>query len=200
MMLFDFTLVLGFLFLANTATAFDYGLNSEPDEEPTLSLTDTETGIADIKTLFIGEPTAVTVNGLSWIPIEDGVESNASAIIWTTLVDGNVVATGNVSLVGLGRALPTTVEAGSFIVTNNQEHTIEVVLKVDTTEVTVSTPIVAYRPGVSLFPLIVVLLLALTTHMVRFFIHILLLAAIEMFDPFSYGASVQTLISFLCLR
>jgi hypothetical protein len=149
-----------------TVTAFDYSLDFEAEEPPALSLTDVVTGIPDIKTLFIGEPTLVTVKDLSWM-FNDGNASGVDLLLWTTSVDGVVVASGNYSLLEFGRQLPTSVEAGTFTVSSSGMHEVVVTLSVDGSSGDVTGDYAAYKSGVSLIPMILVLVMAMTTQMVH---------------------------------
>jgi hypothetical protein len=65
------------------AAAFDYSLSGGGS----LFLTDIKTSISGIVTLFTGEDTAVSVEGISW---EDGSNGTDTALIYETLVDGKV--------------------------------------------------------------------------------------------------------------
>jgi hypothetical protein len=70
------------LLLAPTA-AFDYSLSSGGD----LFLTDIDTSISGIVTLFTGEDIAVAVEGIEW---EEGSGGTDTVLIYETLVDGKV--------------------------------------------------------------------------------------------------------------
>lgn len=148
--------------------SFDYSLNpSSP--EVRFDLIDVETGISNIKTLFIHELTSVSVKGISWV-VNDVNETNKRnhEIIWTTYVDGIEVDNGTFSLVGVRRELPTQVSAGSFEVYSRGIHNITVRLVVDDSELIVTEEYNAYKMAVSIVPLLVVLLLAILTNMVRY--------------------------------
>lgn len=143
--------------------AFDYSLDAE--SSATLNLIDDETGIPNIKTLFIDELTNITVEDIGWLP-NNSTEVGSDYILWTTYINGNEVESGNFSLVGVGRELTTSIYAGSFEVGSNGEHNVTVLLVLDDSELVVTGMYVAYKKGVAIIPLLVVLILAMTTNMV----------------------------------
>ena len=160
---------------SNTTTsyAFEYIINAD-GEELGLSIADVTTGITDIRTLFIDEVHSVTVKGIEWIINEDMMNTTSSSgdglLLWSTMVDGTVVDSGNISLTELGQLLPTDFEAGTFVVTSNRKHTVEVIMTINgdvATELVVANSYVAYQPGVSIIPMILVLVMAMTTQLVR---------------------------------
>lgn len=77
------------------------------------------------------------------------------------------MATGNVSLEEVGRALPTSIDAGTINVDKKGRYTIEVRMSIDGHSAKASSEYEAYGAGVAIIPLLVVLVLAITTHMVR---------------------------------
>jgi hypothetical protein len=162
--------LLGFL---PTSWAFEYTFNGEA-EGLGLSITDVTTGISNVQTLFIDEIHSVSVQGVEWMIQEDVMTNNTTStegflLLWSTMVDGTVVATGNVSLTDLGQLLPTSIDAGTFTVTSNGKHTVEVIMTINgdiATELIVSDSYVAYQAGVSIIPMILVLIMAMMTQMV----------------------------------
>jgi Na+/H+ antiporter NhaC len=158
-----------------------------------LSITDVTTGITNLRTLFIHEEHSVTVKGIEWRTITPSDNNNSNnnnnnttmqptnrpeeeLLWWSTVVDGTVVATGNISLNDHGRLLPTHFDAGTFTVSSNRKHYVQVILQLNngnvndddpTSKFIVSDTYVAYRPGVSIIPMIFVLVMAMSTHMVR---------------------------------
>jgi hypothetical protein len=100
------TLLVGTLCLSK-AGAFDYNISSAGD----LFLVDESTGISGITTLFTGEVVLVSVEGVAWEP--SGVEGGEEFVIYQTLLNGQVVDEGNISLVGVDRQLPSSLECGS---------------------------------------------------------------------------------------
>jgi len=86
-------------------------------------------------------------------------------------VDGKVQATGEFNLTSdeLGsRELPDSMEVGTIRIPDAGRHEITVTLYVDESESSSSAEFEAFRPGVAIVPLIVVLVLALATQMVEF--------------------------------
>jgi hypothetical protein len=148
--------------------AFDYSLNPS-STNVRLELVDESTGISNIKTLFIAETTHVTVQGISWLPNNMTEENwNKSHVMeWTTYVDGIVVETGTVSLMGIRRQLPTQISTGALTVESRGLHNITIRLVVDESELIVTEVLNAYQMWISTVPLLVVLLLAICTNMVR---------------------------------
>jgi len=147
------------------ATAFDYGFKTEDFEgdEPVLTLTDLETEIKDISTIFNDVATGVTVINLEWT--EEFVDSDV--IEWTTAVDGTIQASGSFNLTDVGRVLPTKLKAGNFTVGSRGRHEIVVDMVLGNSTLTVSAEYESYAAGVSIIPLLVVLIMAASTRMVR---------------------------------
>jgi hypothetical protein len=77
------------------------------------------------------------------------------------------MATGNVSLEGVGRELPTSIDAGIINVDKQGRYSVEVRMTIDDSEASTSSEYEAYGAGVAIIPLLIVLVLAVTTHMVR---------------------------------
>lgn len=157
-----------FLFLAlnlRQSEAFDYGLVEEP-EEPGILLTDVETGIVNIQTLFINSLISVEATGIEWEELPDG-ESTPDVLEWKTTVDGKVQASGVFNLTDVGRELPSTLAVGEIEVGSNGRHQIVVSLTLGDTFFEASGEYESYAAGVSIIPLILILILAATTHMVR---------------------------------
>ena len=136
-----------------------------PCEECTVELTDDDTGISSIKTIFKGEAMNATVTGLAW---DLAAETAAnSSIMYKTFVNDQLVEEGSVE-VGDGTDLPSSIQVGSLIVVNDRgEVTIRVDLMQGTaTEESASRTYQSFRPGVSIIPLLVVLIMAFSTKMV----------------------------------
>jgi len=147
------------------ATAFDYGFTTEDFEGdgPSLTLTDLETEIKDIATIFNDVATGVTVINLEWTE----VFVDSDVIEWTTAVDGTIQASGSFNLTDVGRVLPTELEAGNFTVDSRGRHEIVVDVVLGNSTFTVSAEYESYAAGVSIIPLLVVLIMAASTRMVR---------------------------------
>jgi len=144
-------------------SAFDYGLSE--GEDLRLSLLDVDTGISDIKTIFNGELVGVTVVGIEFAPNEGNV-TTPDFITWETKVDGKVQASGTYSLVDVGRELPSEIEVGEISVGSRGRHEIVVLLSLGDSSLEPSGEYESYAAGVSIIPLIVVLVLAASTRMV----------------------------------
>jgi hypothetical protein len=145
-------LLLG-LGLAVPADAFDYSLIGAGG----LVLTDVATTIPDVVTLFVDEELLVTADGLTW-NLTGSVEGSDNLLYYSTLVNGKVQASGNVSLEDVGRELPTSIDAGTIKVDKGGRYTIEVVLTIDDSEARTDGSYEAYGAGVAIIPLLVVLI------------------------------------------
>jgi hypothetical protein len=167
-LLFRYQLI-GFLgFVVTVTQSFDYQL-SPSSPQVFFDLTDVETGISNIKALFIEELTNITVRGISWVPNDINNKTNhhhPNEIVWTTYVNGIEVDSGSFSLVGVRRELPTQLATGSFEVERRGMHNITVRLVVDDSELIITEEYNSYNMALSILPLIVVLLLAIFTNIV----------------------------------
>jgi hypothetical protein len=143
--------------------AFDY----EVVDAGNIILTDVETQISPIVTLFLDEPVDVTVDGIGWASNTNTTDGETS-LTYETFVNGKIQASGTFDLSDVGRELPGSIPAGQVKVSSNGRHYIEVKLTLDGKTESTSDSYVAYKAGVSIFPLIVVLLFAVTTRMVEF--------------------------------
>ena len=143
------------------SSAFDYDLVGAGD----IALTDIETGIGGLKTLFTDNEIAVAVDGMEWEANDSGVMSGG-VILYATFVDGELASEGNVTLDDIGRELPSSIDVGTVKVSKGGRHVIEVLLKLGESEVDTDLEIEAYSPGVAILPLLVILVLAAWTHMV----------------------------------
>jgi hypothetical protein len=155
---------------ATISNAFDYQISSD---EESLKLTDIETGIDGLKTVFLNGKTKIDVVDLTWEEKENATGSTGTELLfWTTAVDGVVQASGNYTF---GRVLPSTIEAGEVVISSNSIHKITVTLTVEgnAEPIEISKDVTAFQAWVSLIPLFLVLILAMTTHMVSFFLSIL---------------------------
>jgi hypothetical protein len=146
-------------------SGFDYNL--EPSEDTVILLTDDETGIEGVRTIFDNELTLLAVKEIQWIKNESGTTSDADVLAWQVLADGTPVDSGTVPLADVGRILPDTVSTGSVKLKGRGMHNIKIVLTVGESTITVEKDYRVYKGGVSLIPLLVVLILAMTTKMVR---------------------------------
>ncbi len=99
------------LTLPTTTTSLEYSPNAG---EGLVSLTDETTRIAGLKTIFIGDTTLVTLEGIEWS--SDDSVSNSSSLMWETTVNGIVQDSGMVDISDEPLDLPTSISAGSIVV------------------------------------------------------------------------------------
>jgi hypothetical protein len=152
-----------YFLLFGLASGFDYGLIADTGE---LSFGDVETQISSIQTLFLDQEASVTVGGLAWEQLN--ASSSDDLLFYETFVDGQLQSSGNMSLADVGRELPSSVSAGTIIVTKRGTAYVTVFLKVGDSEAVVAGTMRSFKAGVSVIPLLIILILAMTTHMVRF--------------------------------
>jgi hypothetical protein len=157
--------------LVTTTSAFDYELASVG----AISLTDSATSISDVVTLFLDQPVIVTVSELEWVSIvkDYAFTDDGNMLYFETSVDGIVQQSGNISLTEVGRTLPSSIEVGEVVITESGRHEISVtVTVVDSqqkgTPVSTSAEFESFNKALAMFPLAIILLLAVTTNMVRF--------------------------------
>jgi hypothetical protein len=157
--------------LVTTTSAFDYELASVG----AISLTDSATLISDVVTMFLDQPVIVTVSELEWVSIvkEYAFTDDGNMLYFETSVDGIVQQSGNISLTEVGRTLPSSIEVGEVVITEPGRHKISVtVTVVDSqqkgTPVSTSAEFESFNKALAMFPLAIILLLAVTTNMVRF--------------------------------
>jgi hypothetical protein len=128
--------------LVGSAAAFDYSLVGAGS----ILLTDVETGIGDILTIFTDSVIGVAVDGLEWN--ETGsVDQSDDTLYWETLLDGEVQSTGSFSLADVGRELPITFDAGSVKTSKKGRRAIEVRITVDSSTASTDTSVQAYSAG-----------------------------------------------------
>lgn len=107
----------------------------------------------------------VSVSGIKWKLSESPTDT--LQLNWETLVDGQVIASGSVDLDSTSRELPTSVDAGEIIISDRGRSTVEVVLTVDDSSASTSAEFQVFGSGAAIIPLLIILLLAMTTKMVR---------------------------------
>ena len=127
---------------------------------------DAATGIIGLKTMFIGQDVNVTLIDIIWVQTESA--TNDTTVSYQTSVNGVVQATGNYSLADVGRELPTSFFVGTVKSDQQGTSVITVALTLDTVVSETDASFQTYKPGLSILPLIVVLILAMTTRMVEF--------------------------------
>lgn len=125
-----------------SATAFDYSLVGAGG----ISLTDLETGIDGIITIFTDELIGVGVDGLEWEQT-GSVDGSDDTLYWETLIDGEVQSTGSMSLADAGRTLPTSFDAGTVKTAKKGRRAIEVRITVDSSTASTDTSVQAYAAG-----------------------------------------------------
>ncbi|CAB9515490.1 Inherit from COG: Na H antiporter [Seminavis robusta] len=153
------------LLLASTSQGFDYTLSSDSAFE--ISTTDVATDIGDLKVLFNGDSVYVHVSGLEWVETDNN--DTEAVLFYETSVDGKVSSIGSYDLNTFGRQLPDKLDVGNLTVTNSGAHTVVVRLFAPNNfDLTTERTYQSYAAGVSIIPLIVVLVLAMGTQMVEF--------------------------------
>ena len=144
------------LFASSAINVKAYNITGAGD----ISLTDTETDISDIETVFTDEQTTVTVTGVEWN--ED--DQNVTTVLYETFVNGKLLASGKVNVT---EGLPDSIDAGIVVVKDRGTAEFYVKITSGETEAESSREIQAFGNGVAIIPLLVVLGLAMTTKMVR---------------------------------
>lgn len=152
--------LLSFLF-CSSAAAFDYMISSVEN----VQLTDVETEIPDIKTIFLDDKMNVTATGITWEPSTAGGQE--LTVTCEAVLDGEVVSKGTMSLEDVDRILPETMACGSFTVGSKGAKNIELTLTLDGTSASTSRKYQAFRAGTSIIPLLVIIILAATTSQVE---------------------------------
>jgi hypothetical protein len=156
-----------------------------------------------LKTIFKDDVTLVSVVDLEWTQKENftGPVLNAT-LNWITFVDDVEQDSGSI-LLNVDRELPTSVDAGSVKITKKGRATITVSLTVDNDDSNsgyAKDEYSVYGRGASIVPLIVVLVLAMTTRMVSCVV-VFFLASLGLLSVFFLSLSCQdeTLITFVSL-
>lgn len=158
-------ILLPFLALANAVNAFNYAVT----EVGGISLTDLDTSIGDIKTIFKGEPVSVTVTGIAWEALAANDTTDEMMLVWETFVDGEPQESGTFDLSELDeRELPSDIDCGNLTIDSRGRHEVKVVLRIDESSASTSAEYEVFAAAVAIIPLIVVLVLAMWTQMVEF--------------------------------
>lgn len=129
-----------------------------------ISLTDVATGVTDISSIHNSRPFNVIAD-LKWNQEIYNLNSSNS-LDWVLFIDGVYQSDGTLDL-NKHRALPTTLEAGTAAVYNSGSHNIVVKVKVDEMKSENERDYESFAAGASFVPLLMVMLLAATTHMVE---------------------------------
>lgn len=144
-------------------SAFDYAISGINE----MFLTDANTNIDELKTIFMGEETLVKVKQLTWKE-SGGNVTGSDMLFWETAVGGVVQAKGAFDLSSLpSRELPTELDVGSVTIDSKGRHKIEVTLSVDDSNASYSQEYEVYNAGAAIVPLIIVLIMAVATQMVE---------------------------------
>ena len=124
-------------------------------ETHSVLLTDEETQISGIETLFLDQNVMVTVDGVEW------EFSNSTGgdfeVKYETFVDDELQDSGTISLVGTGRELPTSFDVGVIKAEDKGEVSISVTLTLDENEVSTDSTHQAFKAGNAIWPLLLVL-------------------------------------------
>lgn len=129
-----------------------------------LTFTDVETEISPISTLFIEEYVKVNVDGIRWTGYANDV---GTELYFITRVNGEVAATGDISLPESALELPSSIAAGEIFAAYGGRNTIEVEIIIGEGTTKTSTTIQAYRKWASIVPLVVIIFVALVTKKVE---------------------------------
>ena len=177
-----------FLLLAGSASGASSSLGYQLSSVGSINLKDIETGIPDVVTLFTNQDIAVSLVEIEWEEVaadtDDGSNSTSTGVssptlMYETLVDGKIQDSGSVSLSEFSTYfLPTEIDVGTISVKEGGTHTVEVIVKfllngddetstIGEESYSTSDEYSSYAPGVSIIPLIVIMVLAVTTNMVR---------------------------------
>jgi len=152
--------------LSSLASGLDYA----PDiGDASLNLEDEATRIVGLRTIFIGDATIVNLEGIVWSPRENN-NATSTNMVWETSVNDVVMDSGVIELPGDAIDLPTSIQAGIITVDKTQRSTVSVTVSLEDSPETASSTSGNYQTftrGTSLVPLIVILILAMTTQMVE---------------------------------
>ena len=140
-----------------TTVVVGYEVTSAGD----ITLTDVDTEISGLRTVFLDEPTGVTLTGVAWNETDDTV----TEVTFETFVNGKSAATGTVEITD--GELPDTIDAGVVYVKDRGTAKIRVEITSGSSSADTSASFQAFGNGVAIIPLLVVLGLAVTTRMVR---------------------------------
>jgi Na+/H+ antiporter NhaC len=128
-----------------------------------ISLFGVATQEPDIKTIFKNQQFTIDV-AVEWAVLDAPVTSS-NTIFWESFINGVSVGTGNVTLDS--RQLPTSISTATTSFSGSGLTTISTTLTLDDTTIEASRVYQSMAPGASIVPLLVILGLAVTTHMVE---------------------------------
>jgi hypothetical protein len=130
---------------------------SQDVTSPSLRLTDVETKTSIISTIFLNKLTKVSIDGLSWAWATQENEKNSSSFLGYLLyVNNKEIDSGNISLLDDIQGLPTTIDVGTFSVTDGGDVAIQVVLNDNAlTSMTLETNVRAHQSWIIGIPILV---------------------------------------------
>jgi hypothetical protein len=108
----------------------------------------------------------VEVAGLAWDIANDTTGTNV--LTYETYVNDVLQASGTVDLTEFGKSLPSSLFVGNVTATSKGTATLMTRLSVDGTTVEITNSYQAYSAATACVPLVIVIVLALVTHMVEF--------------------------------
>ena len=156
--------LLSLLFCSHAAVAFDYMITGIGSVE----LDDVETEIPGIKTIFLDDVMSVSASGIAWeFKGENAANTGELTVSCEATVDGQVVSSGTMSLADVERELPTSMDCGTFSVSNRGAKVVEVTLTLDGMSAGTSRTYQAFGAGTSIIPLLLIIILAATTSQVE---------------------------------
>jgi len=158
----DYSTIVHDSFIVPTVTGketSDYELSVK-----SISLTDVDTGISDIKAIHNGRPFDVIAK-LHW---EEQIFdlNSTNTLFWEMSVDGEVQGVGSLDL-NENRALPTQINAGQSSIDKSGKYNIQVKIKLDDLSQGNSRDYESFAAGASFVPLVMVIFFAATTRMVE---------------------------------
>jgi hypothetical protein len=146
-------------------TSFRYQIDMKSSEFR-LNLVDYQSSIPHLKTLHNGFKVGVSIDGISWSATMNPV--NTSTLNSITYLDGNLVHFSSVDLDVDGKNLPNAINVGEITSLGNGRRIIMVELELDGKTLSVKGEYESFSSYVTIIPLITVLVLTATTHMVEF--------------------------------
>lgn len=129
------------------------------ESDLSLTLTDAETGVSPVSTVFVQEKVGVVVQNITW----EGSRDADSFLWYTTSIDGEVVAEGKIYLSEDEEELPTSIFAGEAVVSNRGSTKIEVKLAISDSKASASVTVQSFRGWVTLFPFLAIIFATLIT-------------------------------------
>jgi hypothetical protein len=144
--------------------AFEYQIDEE-SSELRLFLVDIKSSIEDLKSLHNGFNVGVSLNGIIWTKMQN--PQNSSNLTWTTYLDGIPVQSSTVDFSADVFDFPNSMAVGNIVSPGSGHRVITVTLELNGVTTSVTEHFESFQSGVALIPLIVILVLAATTHMVE---------------------------------